>query len=167
MADILAIRRLKDRDMDAAAGLLTEYWKEREVAASKRAARSFIEEGHVSATVYEETFLAELDGKPIGVLGLAVSEGGLAKIRTFFMHPAHRGKGNGEAFLSFMLALIEQSKVRKVTVHAFPETKQLYARLGFQQEGLLKDHYRKGEHVVLMSRFFDQKQRKIGSYANR
>ena len=150
--------------MGAATNLLIDYWKEREIAATKRAARTFLEEGHVAAVAYEDTFLAEQEGKLAGMLGLVVYEGGLAKIRTFFMKPAFRGKGNGEAFLSFLLALLERSGVRKVTVHAFPETKQLYARLGFSQEGLLRDHFRPDEDVVLMSLFFDKQQRKLGAY---
>ena len=159
---VLAIRRLSEKDTAAVADLLVGYWKER---ASKNWARKYVEEGHVTEVAYDEFFVAEEGGELAGVLAVIVYEGGVAELRDFVMLPKHRGKGGGETFLSFMLALLERSGARKVFTLVSPETKHFYTRLGFTQEGLLKDHSRAGEHLAVMSYFFRKGQRKLGAYA--
>ncbi|HET7120211.1 MAG TPA: GNAT family N-acetyltransferase [Solirubrobacterales bacterium] len=115
-------------------------WLATEEASAAALARRFqrmIGEGDtVLVLVDEEEIVGMVDLHPQtpGVVGLGM-----------WVLPSHRGRGGGRMLLR---AAIEArpADVHKIGLEVFPENEAavgLYRSLGFEQEGLLRDHYRR------------------------
>jgi ribosomal protein S18 acetylase RimI-like enzyme len=90
-------------------------------------------------------FIAEENGGVIGVAIGSISrglekEGGLAQLGWICVHPAHQGKGVGEAVLRHVIEYCKQQKCHKITLYTLPVLMlglKLYLKLGFVPEAYL------------------------------
>jgi RimJ/RimL family protein N-acetyltransferase len=103
--------------------------------------------------------VADLDGKVIGVTKATVNErGGLSFLGWTCIHPSGQGHGYGEKMVKYVLDYCEDQGSHKISLHTLPMLKpamNLYLKLGFEQEAVLKRHYWKMD-FILMSKWFDQ-----------
>jgi RimJ/RimL family protein N-acetyltransferase len=107
----------------------------------ERARRSFDEELDSDTGA---TFLAELDGQVVGILGVSVCFG-LADLGMMVLE-GHRGQGIGRALLEACIDWARGAGAHKVILQVWPHNAPaiaLYERLGFQHEGRRVRHFRR------------------------
>lgn len=86
------------------------------------------------------------DGQVVGMAG--VHGGGPTGVLSFGMAllPAARGRGGGRALLDAILDHARARSAHKVELEVWPDNARaiaLYARAGFEVEGVRRDHYRR------------------------
>jgi putative acetyltransferase len=105
-------------------------------------------------------FVLEEGGEPVGSIGLHPSQvEGVLSLGMWIL-PRWRGRGGGRLLIEAALAALP-ADVHKVELEVFPDNAAaigLYRSLGFEQEGLRRDHYRREDgslrSVLLMARLF-------------
>ena len=148
--------KLSRSSRQEAAQLLADYWSSRGMPAYDRKwAAKYLTKGHGLEVARDEFFAMRENGKLVGIVSLITDVSGVAEIRDLVVKPAHRGKGYGRVMLKQIVSLARRQKIRKVFVLAFPRYRKLYESLGFAKEGILKDHFAKGENLIVMSRFLE------------
>lgn len=90
------------------------------------------------------SFLAEVDGRPIGTLGVQVRRG----VADLGMMVASdwRGRGVGSALMEACISFATEHGAHKLMLEVWPHNtaaQRLYRKFGFKQEGLLIRHYRR------------------------
>jgi RimJ/RimL family protein N-acetyltransferase len=105
-------------------------------------------------------FVLEDRGEIVGALGLHETRAlGVLSLGMWVL-PSHRGRGGGRLLLE---AAIEgrPPDVHKVELEVWPENEAaiaLYRKTGFEEEGLRRDHYRRGDgslrSSLIMARLF-------------
>lgn len=105
-------------------------------------------------------FVLEEDGEPIGSLGLRPAEAEGVLSLGMWILPPWRGRGGGRMLVEAALAA-RPPFVHKIELEVFPENEAavaLYRSFGFEQEGLLRDHYRREDgslrSALIMGRLF-------------
>jgi RimJ/RimL family protein N-acetyltransferase len=104
--------------------------------------------------------ILEENGGIIGALALHSTEtAGVVSIG-MWVAPSHRGRGGGRMLMEAGLAARPES-VHKIELEVFPENEaaiELYRRMGFEEEGLRRDHYRRRDgslrSALIMARLF-------------
>ena len=79
-------------------------------------------------------FLAEVDGEPVGVIGVRTLSDGVVEIKRMYVRPAWRGAHVGSALLDFVLreaSSMGAAKVRLDTVRFMTDAQRLYRSRGF------------------------------------
>ena len=90
------------------------------------------------------TLLAEVDGLLVGSLGVQVRRG-IAELG-MMVDSAWRGRGVGSALMEECVAFASKHAAHKLTLEVWPHNTGalgLYRKFGFEQEGLLKRHYKR------------------------
>jgi RimJ/RimL family protein N-acetyltransferase len=117
--------------------------------------RGGIEDGH-------QIFLLLDEDEPIGTVGLH-PEGteGVLSLGMWIL-PGRRGRGGGRMLIETALAAVPPD-VHKVELEVFPDNEPavaLYRAMGFKEEGLRRDHYRRLDgslrSMLIMARRFDR-----------
>jgi RimJ/RimL family protein N-acetyltransferase len=105
-------------------------------------------------------FVLEDRGEIVGALGLHETRAPGVLSLGMWVLPSHRGRGGGRLLLE---AAIEGRPpgVHKVELEVWPENEAavaLYRKTGFEEEGLRRDHYRRGDgslrSSLIMARLF-------------
>jgi putative acetyltransferase len=89
-------------------------------------------------------FLAEVDGALVGNLGVQVRRG-VAELG-MMVDSGWRGRGVGSALMEACIDFATRHAAHKLVLEVWPHNtaaQTLYRRFGFEQEGLLKRHYRR------------------------
>ncbi|MGV1048383.1 MAG: GNAT family N-acetyltransferase [Solirubrobacterales bacterium] len=98
-------------------------------------------------------FALEAEGEVVGCLGLhPAGPPGVLSLGMWIL-PGWRGRGGGRALMEAALAAMPAG-AHKLTLEVFPENAAaiaLYRRMGFEQEGLLRDHYRREDGALRSS----------------
>ncbi|GEM_PF-2133849 len=123
-------------------------------------------EGYVKGKMKKNNFyfVAEIekqtDGTPVleivGCLRASVVDIDLAEIRNICIEERFRNQGIATQLLDTALALLKEKKMRKVlarTIAWNDKALRFFKSFGFEQEGLFKEHYRKGIDVVQLYKF--------------
>ncbi len=114
---------------------LAEYWKKRGMPEyDEKWAQEYIKEGHHKE--FTHSFHETKDGS---IYSLIRDVSGLVEIRDAL--------GDHEKIIDEVL----KKRFRKTTALVFEEEKSLYERKGFVCEGELKNHFKKGETLYVMS----------------
>jgi len=150
----MALRNVSERDENKLAELLADYWKERGMPQYDVAwAKAYLKEGHKKEIARDEFFVFEQEGNMVGVIALITDVSGVAEIRDTVIKPEHRKKGFGKQMLTELVALAKERKLRKLFSLSFPQYERLLTSVGFEKEGVLKNHFAQGEDLVVMSLF--------------
>jgi RimJ/RimL family protein N-acetyltransferase len=103
----------------------------------------------------------EEKGGIVGTLTLHSTEATGVMAVGMWVSPSHRGRGGGRMLIEAALANRPED-VHKIELEVFPENEAaiaLYRKLGFEEEGLRRDHYRRRDaslrSALIMARFFD------------
>jgi putative acetyltransferase len=90
------------------------------------------------------SFLAEVDGRMIGSLGVTVHLG-IAELG-MLVDSGWRGQGVGSALLEACISWARDHAAHKIVLEVWPHNlaaRGLYAKFGFEEEGLFRRHYRR------------------------
>lgn len=107
----------------------------------------------------EPVFVLEDGGEIVGCLGLRSTASGVLHLGMWVL-PAYRGRGGGRMLLQ---AAIDDRPpdVHKIELEVFPDNDAaiaLYRKMGFEEEGLRRDHYRRRDgslrSALIMARLF-------------
>jgi [ribosomal protein S18]-alanine N-acetyltransferase len=104
--------------------------------------------------------LEDRDGGVVGALGLHPAQADGVVGLGMWVLPTHRGRGGGRRLIE--AALVERpDDVHKIELEVFPENEPaiaLYRKMGFEEEGLRRDHYRRRDgslrSALVMARLF-------------
>jgi ribosomal protein S18 acetylase RimI-like enzyme len=136
--------------VDEGVWLATEGASELELANRFRQA---ILEGH-TLLVLEDA------GGVVGSLGMHPTQTEGVTSLGMWVLPSHRGRGGGRLLMEAALAA-RPEEVHKIELEVFPENEaaiELYRRMGFEEEGLRRDHYRRQDgslrSALIMARLF-------------
>lgn len=144
---------LEQPDKEETAKLLSSYWQERGMDYSKDWALQYLEEGH-KKEIKEDLFYSYTeDGETVGTVSLVVEVSGVAEVRDLVIKPEHRGKGYGQMILQELEMYAMEKQVRKLFALVFEDSQKLLLDAGFEEEGMLKSHFAKGEDLIIMSKF--------------
>jgi RimJ/RimL family protein N-acetyltransferase len=110
----------------------------------------------------DKVLVLEEGGEIVGMADLHPQTPGVVSLGMWIL-PTHRGRGGGRMLLQ---AAIEArpAEVHKIALEVFPENGvaiSLYRSFGFEQEGLLRDHYRRRDGslrsaLIMARRFGDE-----------
>ena len=146
--------KLSSKDHNRAAQLLADYWSSRGVTQyDQKWALAYLSKGHRIEVVSDEFFVLREKSEIIGIASLITDVSGVAEIRDEVVKPKYRGRGYGKILLREIVKLAKKRKIRKLFALTFPRYQKFYLSVGFKKEGLLKNHFAKGENLVTMSCF--------------
>lgn len=122
-------------------------WIGGELPVDRQTRRPAFVEGFVAGANPGLAVLAEVDGRPVGHLGLSTggSQGGLADLGLLVL-AEWRGYGVGSALMTTAIDWARQVGVYKIALQYWPHNlaaKGLYLKFGFVEEGYLHRHYRR------------------------
>jgi len=150
----MKLKKLTNEDEDQVAELLSNYWNERGMPQyDKEWAKKYLVEGHKKEIANDEFFVYQEDNKTVGVVSLITDVSGVAEIRDLVVKQELRGKGYGTKMVTEIIALSKERKIRKLFLLSFLKYEKFLSKLGFEKEGLLKNHFMQGEDLVIMSKF--------------
>ncbi len=89
--------------------------------------------------------IAEVDGEPVGQLGLQLARYGVADLG-MLVAAGWRGRGVGTALMAEAVRRAREAGAHKIALQVWPHNTAaiaLYQRFGFQREGYLRRHYRR------------------------
>jgi ribosomal protein S18 acetylase RimI-like enzyme len=148
----MSFQSISEENKEEAAVLLAAYWKERGMPEYGKAwAEDYLSTGHSKEIKSDEFFVLVEGGELVGLISFITDVSGVAEIRDMVVRPEHRHKGYGKKLLDGLVDTAKQRKLRKVFALAFPRYKELYSSAGFEEEGVLKSHFKDGEDLAVMS----------------
>lgn len=148
------LKKIKQQDREGVSKLLSSYWAERGMPEyDKRWAEEYLSEGHKKEITNDEFFVYKERNRVIGTISLITDVSNVAEIRDFVVKPEFRKKGYGRRILEGLIKLAESRKIRKIYALAFPKYEKFLDSLGFEKEGLLKNHFKDKEDLIIMSKF--------------
>jgi len=149
----MKLEKISEKNINDAAKLLMEYWKERRMNYSHKWTVNYIRQGHKTEIKKDVFFIIKDKNKIVGTGSIVIYEGNVGEVRDLLIKKEERGKGYGENLIKELLRFAKKNKVRKVYALVFPTIRQMYQNMGFVQEGYLKSHFSKKEDLCFMSRF--------------
>jgi GNAT superfamily N-acetyltransferase len=99
-------------------------------------AETIAELGKAAPPDRDRLWIAEIDGRMAGSIGIIGREGGAAQLRWFLVAPEARGQGLGGRLIEEALAFCREAGFRSVylwTLHILTDAARLYLRAGFQK----------------------------------
>ena len=166
---VFNIRKMNEADIEEAVSVSRETLDNEAIRFEEgkypKEAHEFYRGNHTKEKYLEDlerkdriNLVAVLGGKVIGVTKATISErGGLSFLGWTCVQPSEQGKGYGELMVRHVLDYCKSQGSHKISLNTLPMLKpaiNLYLKLGFVQEALLKKHYWKID-FILMSKWFD------------
>jgi RimJ/RimL family protein N-acetyltransferase len=109
----------------------------------------------------EPVFALEDEGEVVGALGLRPARAAGVLSLGMWILPSHRGRGGGRMLVDAGLAA-RPADVHKIELEVWPDNEAaigLYRAMGFEREGLRRDHYRRQDgslrSALIMARLFE------------
>ena len=105
------------------------------------------------------SFVAEEDGNVIGYMRVSINpENGLGILEVAGVDPASFSKGIGSALFAASEEFWKQHNIRKAytcTSHINHKALAYYKRMGFAEEGHLKEHFNRGIDEIQLGKFYN------------
>lgn len=156
----MEIKKIESEDLQVAANLLRIYWKERGGNYSQDFTLKYLTEGHKTEIVKDQFFVIKENNKVMGTVALIIFEAGVAEIRDLVVKKEYRRKGLGKKLIDYLIEFAKHNNVRKIYCLTVQPYRSFYEKCGFELEGFLKNHYKEGEHLIIMSRYLKEKEAK-------
>ena len=96
----------------------------------------------------------------MGAVAIVIFKAGVAEIRDLVVKKEYRKKGLGKKLIEYSIEFAKHSNVRKIYCLSLQTYRSFYEKYGFELEGFLKNHYKEGEHLVIMSKYLKEKETK-------
>lgn len=152
--NIKKIKKLTKADIKPTAEMLVAYWKERGMTYSRKWGENYLVKGHKTEILKDEFFvMADEKNKTIGSVSFILYEGNVAEIRDLVVKKEFRNRGFGKDLLAYLVDYCKALKIRKLCALCLKNKVNLLKQAGFEKEGLLKSHFKKGENLTIMSKF--------------
>lgn len=145
------INKLTKSQINEASKTLIHYWKSREMNYSKKWTKEYITKGHIKEIKKDQFFAIKERNKTIGFFSLILYEGDVIELRDFVIKGVYREKGYAIKTLKDILKYCQKIRVRKIFLLTDEKFVNTLESLGFYKEGELKNHFIKGENLVIMS----------------
>jgi N-acetylglutamate synthase-like GNAT family acetyltransferase len=150
----MVLQKIKPSERREAASVLAGYWKGRGMPEYGRGwALSYLREGHRKEVANDEFFAFHKGGNLIGVVSLVTDVSGVAEIRDMVLKKEFRGEGYGKIMVEELMDIAKKRKIRKLFVLALKSSEGVFLSAGFEKEGMLKSHFKKGENLQILSKF--------------
>ncbi len=156
----MEIKKIEGDDLQPAATLLRNYWKERGMEYSQEWTLNYLTNGHKNEIKKDQFFVVKENNKVLGTIALVINVSDVAEIRDFVVKKEHRGKGLGKKLLEYVMEYARQNEVRKIYALIFQPYRPFYEKYEFQLEGFLKDHFKENEHLLIMSKMLKKREDK-------
>lgn len=144
----MKITKAGQKDRKALAKFLVSYWTSRGMNFSVPWAVKYLKKG-MTCEMSEERFIFKNNGMILGSIALLKYYENVAEIRD----EAWEDDKIGSALLKHLIQYAKNRKIKKIYTLALKNKVKFYRKHGFGKEGLLKDHFKKGEHLTIMSKF--------------
>lgn len=154
----MEVKKIQGDDLQSAAMLLRNYWKERGMSYAQERVLNYITKGHQTEIKKDQFFVIKENEKVIGTCSLIINCNDVAEIRDFVIKKDQRKKGYGMKAFKYLLEQAKQNSVRKIVAYIFQKNRSFYESQGFALEGFLKDHFKEGEHMLVMSKYLKEKE---------
>ncbi|MBV8463466.1 MAG: GNAT family N-acetyltransferase [Acidimicrobiales bacterium] len=144
----VSVRPATVDDVDAAVDLYAEVAGEGRWIAGEAPVDKLARHARFETSVRRDDaqmFVAELDGRIVGELGIELASYGVAELG-MMVATGVRGRGVGSALLAAAIDWARQAGAHKIALQVWPHNEPalaLYRKFGFEQEGYLSHHYRR------------------------
>lgn len=144
----LIVRPATEDDLDAAVGLTEAVAAEGRWIATEAPVDRIARRARFESSIHRDDaqfFVAEEQGRIIGELGIEVQSYGVADLGMMVAADA-RGRGVGRGLLTAAIDWARAAGAHKISLQVWPDNEAalgLYRTFGFEQEGLLRRHYRR------------------------
>lgn len=146
----MKICEVEKDDRKSVAEYFVAYWKSRDMTQyPMKWALKYLKNGHKSEITDDKFFVAKDGKKIVGTIALIRFAGDVAEIRDDVWHD----NSVGSTLLFHLINYAKKKKIRKIYSLALKNKVNFYGRHGFKKEGVLKDHFKKGENLAIMSKF--------------
>src|SRR3989338_5187023 len=156
----MEIKKIESEDLQATANLLRSYWKERGDNYAQDFALNYLTNGHKTEITKDQSFVIKEKDKIVWMIALVVYEGNVAEIKDCILKKEARGKGWGRKLTEIIIDHAKRNEIRKISIVTVPNLRSFYEKFGFTLEGFLKDHFKEGEHMLIMSKKLKEKEDK-------
>lgn len=99
-----------------------------------------------------------------GKVDLILRKGHLAEIEHLYVELAHRNQGYGTELMTIAEATARRHGRKKISLLCRNDNiaaVNLYKKLGYSIEGVLKDHFENGVDILVFSKFIKQKTKQL------
>lgn len=144
----MQIRLSTKHDNKKVAKYLINYWRERRMNFTLKWALEYLKNG-MASEFKEERFICIDKGKLLGTIALLKYYENVAEIRDEIW----ADEEIGSKLISSVINSAKKNKFRKIYSLALKDKVGFYKKHGFSKEGLLKNHFKTGEDIAVMSRF--------------
>lgn len=106
----------------------------------------------------DDFIVAVEDGKVVGgclVLMRSFQGHTIARIKHLAVAENHQKKGVGKALIEKAEEIIGTAKIEIHVAESEKEAIAFYEKLGYKQEGVLSNHFRKGENCYVMGKYVE------------
>ena len=150
----MTLMALTYTDIEKTASALVEYWKGRGMTHDRAFAYVYLRGGHVKDVVSDTFYLYYERERLVGLVAFVVYHGGVGEIRDEILFPWFSGEGYFRRMIGEVVKKAKDAKLRKVYSLALEMRVADYEALGFKKEGVLEDHFKEGEDLTIVSKFF-------------
>lgn len=157
----MEVRAATFEDCDAlGAGMKVVVDEGRWLATESAAAAELADRYRTQILEGEPLFVLEDGGAIVGTISLHGTRAPGVSAIGMWVLPTHRGRGGGRMLMEAAVAG-RPEEVHKIELEVFPENEaavRLYRSMGFEEEGLRRDHYRRADgslrSPLIMARLF-------------
>lgn len=151
----IKIRQFRKKDSGALIGILDDIFNKED---SRSAKKDIIFETELKKNHIRDDWtywVAEMDKKIIGFIGIIDSKAGSPWIAWLGVKKSHQRKGYGKKLLEHVIAEAKKRGAKRLLVEGgtlpmFKKANNLYRKYGFEDKFKIKDYWCKGDHLIVM-----------------
>lgn len=145
----MKVRKANIQDRNKLANRLISYWNQRGMHFSANWAKNYLEEGMASEFSEERFVCLDAKNNIIGSIALLLYSEHVGEIRDEIWNSDE----TGAMLLDALIKFAKKKKTRKIYSLAIKSKMRFYLEHGFKKEGYLRNHFKEGEGVVIVSKF--------------
>lgn len=149
----MEIKIVDKESIPTAANLIRLYWKDRKLFYTQQWMQGYLEHGIKRVIKEQKTFVLKENERVIGTATIVLWEGKLAEIKDLVIKKEKRNQGYGKKLLEHLIEWCKRNNVNKVIALSPQSARFFLEKNNFKLEGFLKDHFKKGENLILMALF--------------
>ncbi len=149
----MSLRELEENEVEEIAEVLVENWQRKNLDYDKDWAIDYLKNGHDKEVEEEHFYVYEENGEKKAFASLVKDVNGVVEIRDEGLLPGVKDKQTMTMLLMQLISEATAMNARKIFCLTPFDKIQTFRELEFEQEGILKNHFKPGQDLVIMSRF--------------